>query len=132
MVVRLAGDAGFTLAEIRQLVTEFGRNRWRRLAQRKLGEVRAASERLRSMTVLLEKLLDCKCPDIEFCGRAIEKSAQRPRRTRRGAKTRSPRWSDKIVISKETGTNIDSATPSSAGSKLTRVRGISPDPYRSV
>jgi hypothetical protein len=31
------------------------------------------------MTVLLE------CPDIEFCGRAIEKSAQRPRRTRRGA-----------------------------------------------
>ena len=86
MVVRLAGDAGFTLAEIRQLVTEFGRNRWRRLAQRKLGEVRAASERLRSMTVLLEKLLECKCPNIEFCGRAIERSAQRPRRTRRGAK----------------------------------------------
>ena len=65
---------------------EFGRNRWRRLAQRKLGEVRAASERLRSMTVLLEKLLECKCPNIEFCGRAIERSAQRPRRTRRGAK----------------------------------------------
>jgi MerR family redox-sensitive transcriptional activator SoxR len=87
MVVRLAGDAGFTLAEIRQLVTEFGQNRWRRLAQRKLGEVRAASERLRSMTALLEKLLHCKCPDIEFCGRAIEKSgAARKRRIRPGTK----------------------------------------------
>src|SRR6266542_6823041 len=88
MVVRLAGDAGFTLGEIRQLVTEFGENRWRRLAQRKLGEIQAASERLRSMTVLLEKLLECECPDIEFCGRAIERSAAaRPRRIRRGAKT---------------------------------------------
>jgi MerR family transcriptional regulator, redox-sensitive transcriptional activator SoxR len=89
MVVRLAGDAGFTLAEIRQLVTEFGKNRWRRLAQRKLGEIQAASERLRSMTVLLEKLLECKCPDIEFCGKAIEKSAAaaRPRRSPLGARS---------------------------------------------
>jgi MerR family redox-sensitive transcriptional activator SoxR len=82
MVVRLAGGAGFTLAEIRQLVTEFGKNRWRRLAQRKLAEIQSASERLRSMTTLLEKLLECKCPDIEFCGRAIAKSeAAHPRRT---------------------------------------------------
>ena len=88
MVVRLAGDAGFTLKEIRQLVTEFGENRWRRLAQRKLGEIQAASDRLRSMTALLEKLLECECPDIEFCGRAIEKSGATPaRRTRRGSKT---------------------------------------------
>jgi DNA-binding transcriptional MerR regulator len=88
MVVRLAGDAGFTLKEIRQLVTEFGRNRWRRLAERKLVEIQAASERLRSMTVLLEKLLECECPDIEFCGRAIEKNgATRPRRVLRKSKT---------------------------------------------
>lgn len=87
MVVRLAGDAGFTLKEIRQLVTEFGENRWRRLAQRKLVEIQAASERLRSMTVLLEKLLECECPDIEFCGRAIERTAAtRPRRIRQGSK----------------------------------------------
>ena len=77
-VVQLARDAGFTLAEIRQLVTEFGRSRWRRLAERKLAEVREASERLDAMRVLLEKLLDCRCPDIEFCGRAIAKTRAAP------------------------------------------------------
>ena len=77
MVVQLAKDAGFTLAEIRQLVTEFGRSRWRRLAKRKLAELRAAAERQRAMKGLLEKLLDCECPDIDFCGRAIERSRQR-------------------------------------------------------
>jgi MerR family redox-sensitive transcriptional activator SoxR len=86
-VVQLARDAGFTLAEIRQLVTEFGASRWRRLAERKLVEVQAAAERLRAMTLLLEKLLKCKCPDIEFCGRAIGRTAAtRPRRIRRGSK----------------------------------------------
>ena len=34
LVVQLAIDAGFTLAEARQLVSEFGRDRWRRLAER--------------------------------------------------------------------------------------------------
>jgi MerR family redox-sensitive transcriptional activator SoxR len=87
MVVRLAGQAGFTLKEIRQLVTEFGENRWRRLAERKLAEIQTARQRLRAMTLLLEKLLRCKCPDIEFCGRAIERSgAAGPRRIRRTAK----------------------------------------------
>jgi MerR family redox-sensitive transcriptional activator SoxR len=75
VVVRLARDAGFTIAEVRRLVTEFGRERWRRLAERKLSEIRSAAGRLRVMTALLEKLLDCDCPDIEFCGRALERSA---------------------------------------------------------
>ena len=85
-VVRLARDAGFTLAEIRQLVTEFGANRWRRLAERKLSEVRAAAERLRTMGVLLEKLLKCECPDIEFCGRAIARAQTRIARGRSKAR----------------------------------------------
>jgi MerR family redox-sensitive transcriptional activator SoxR len=76
VVVQLAKDAGFTLAEIRQLVTEFGANRWRRLAERKLGDVLVAAERLRAMTLLLEKLLKCKCPDIDFCGRAVARTAR--------------------------------------------------------
>jgi MerR family redox-sensitive transcriptional activator SoxR len=83
VVVQLAKDAGFTLAEIRQLVTEFGANRWRSLAERKLGEIQVATERLRAMALLLEKLLDCKCPDIEFCGRVIQSG--------RGGKTSQPR-----------------------------------------
>jgi DNA-binding transcriptional MerR regulator len=72
-VIRLAKDVGFSLAEIRQLVNEFGQNRWRLMAQRKLGEIRTAAQRLRAMTELLEKLLRCECPDIEFCGRVLER-----------------------------------------------------------
>jgi MerR family transcriptional regulator, redox-sensitive transcriptional activator SoxR len=77
VVVRLARDAGFSIAEVRRLVTEFGRERWRNLAERKLGELRSTAERLRVMTGLLEKLLACECPDIEFCGRAIERGKKR-------------------------------------------------------
>ena len=86
-VVQLAKDAGFTLAEIRRLVNEFGKNRWRSLAERKLGEVRLAAARLQTMTRLLEKLLRCDCPDIDFCGRTIRRSMTRPSgptRQRRG------------------------------------------------
>jgi len=74
-VARLARDAGFRISEIRQLVTEFGDKRWRTLAKRKLGEVRSAAEQLRTMEELLEKLLRCRCPDLEFCGRVIERRA---------------------------------------------------------
>jgi len=76
-VVQLAREAGFTIAEVRQLVGEFGRNRWRRLAERKLGEVRETAGRLQEMTRLLEKLLDCDCPDLDFCGRVIQKRSRR-------------------------------------------------------
>ena len=76
VVVQLARDAGFSVAEVRRLVTEFGRDRWRRLAQRKLTEIRATASRLETMTALLTKLLDCECPDIEFCGRALERAAR--------------------------------------------------------
>jgi MerR family redox-sensitive transcriptional activator SoxR len=77
-VVQLAKDAGFTLAEIRRLVNEFGKNRWRSQAERKLGEVRLAAARLQTMTRLLEKLLRCDCPDIDFCGRTIRRLRARP------------------------------------------------------
>jgi DNA-binding transcriptional MerR regulator len=79
VVVQLAKDAGFTLAEIRQLVNEFGENRWRRLARRKLGEIRSAAQRLQVMMALLEKLLRWRCPDIEFCGQAIQRYRAPPR-----------------------------------------------------
>jgi MerR family redox-sensitive transcriptional activator SoxR len=86
-VVQLAKDAGFTLAEIRSLVNEFGENRWRSLAERKLGEVRLAAARLQTMAELLEKLLRCDCPDIDFCGRTVRRSMTRsgdPSRQRHG------------------------------------------------
>jgi len=86
-VVQLAKDAGFTLAEIRRLLNGFGKNRWRSEAERKLGEVRLAAARLQTMAQLLEKLLRCECPDIDFCGRTIRRSMTRqsgPTRRRRG------------------------------------------------
>ena len=73
VVVQLARNAGFTIAEVRRLVTEFGLHRWRRMAERKLSEIRSTEQHLQTMTVLLEKLLNCECPDIEFCGRALRR-----------------------------------------------------------
>ena len=75
-VVQLARRAGFTVGEVRQLVGEFGRNRWRRLAGRKLDEVRETAARLQEMARLLEKLLTCDCPDLDFCGRVIQKQSK--------------------------------------------------------
>ena len=73
-VVQLAREAGFSVAEIRQLVGDFPRHRWRRLAERKLQEVEAASARLRTITVLLQRLLECDCFDLEACGRVLQRT----------------------------------------------------------
>ena len=81
LVVQLAIDAGFTLAETRQLVRDFGRDRWRRLAEKKRTEVRATAARLETMDELLSKLLRCECPSIDVCGRVI--SGKRARTGRR-------------------------------------------------
>ena len=70
-VIRLAKETGFTLAEVRRLVTEFGRHRWRTLAERKLVEVRDSAKRLEAMAALLTKLLTCECPDLEVCGSVL-------------------------------------------------------------
>jgi DNA-binding transcriptional MerR regulator len=72
LVVRLAIDAGFTLAETRRLVRDFGRDGWRRLAEKKRVEIRATAARLETMDELLARLLTCECPSIEVCGRVIE------------------------------------------------------------
>src|SRR5215831_14605418 len=56
IVVQLAKDAGFSLAEVRQLVQEFEEHHWRRLADKKLAEIRRASARLRTLERLLGAL----------------------------------------------------------------------------
>jgi len=83
LVVRLAIDAGFTLSEARQLVRDFGRDGWRRLAEKKRAEIRAASARLATMDELLARLLRCECPSIEVCGRLI--AGKRARSVRKSA-----------------------------------------------
>jgi MerR family redox-sensitive transcriptional activator SoxR len=73
-VVRLAQQAGFTLAEIRTLLHGFepatpASSRWRAVAGRKLGEIAALIERARRRQRLLEGLLSCDCSQLADCVR---------------------------------------------------------------
>lgn len=72
-VIEVAKDAGFTLAEIRQLVHGFTGERWKRLAERKLAEIDATAKRLRMMERLLRALLECGCFELEACGRVLRR-----------------------------------------------------------
>jgi MerR family transcriptional regulator, redox-sensitive transcriptional activator SoxR len=72
-VIRLAQEAGFTVAEIRTLLHGFALGappsaRWRALAHRKRREIDALMARARQMRRVLDRLLRCKCPTLEDCG----------------------------------------------------------------
>ncbi len=71
-VIRLAKEAGFTIAEIQTLLYGFESDmppsaRWRILAQRKLLEVDALIERASAMKRLLKAGLACGCLNYEDC-----------------------------------------------------------------
>lgn len=71
-IVRMAQEAGFTIAEVRTLVSGFpartaASDRWRELAHRKLPEVDALIERLRAIRQVLEESLRCGCLTLEAC-----------------------------------------------------------------
>lgn len=71
-VVRVAQQAGFTMAEIRTLLHGFSAEtppsaRWRALASEKLPEVEALIERALGMKRLLEQGLRCDCLRLEDC-----------------------------------------------------------------
>lgn len=70
--IRVARDAGFTLAEIRTLLGGFQPDtplsaRWRELARRKLEEIDAMIARAQGMRRLLEEGLRCDCLTPEEC-----------------------------------------------------------------
>ncbi|MEN8158531.1 MAG: MerR family transcriptional regulator [Myxococcota bacterium] len=76
-IIDLAKRAGFTIAEIRQLLGGFARRtppgvRWRRLAEGKLRELEARIAEARRMQALLEVVTRCECPSFDDCARAIE------------------------------------------------------------
>ena len=84
-LIRLAQDAGFTISEVRHLLSGFDRAtpasaRWRSLAQRKLDEVNARIERAERMRELLERLLRCRCETLGECvrGRVASLPKDRP------------------------------------------------------
>ncbi|HXE58423.1 MAG TPA: MerR family transcriptional regulator [Gemmatimonadales bacterium] len=81
-VVRLAAEAGFTIAEIRALVAGFEVGarpgpRWRVLAARKLAQVEALMARVERMRALLRRALACGCLDLRDCVRILGRSGER-------------------------------------------------------
>jgi MerR family redox-sensitive transcriptional activator SoxR len=71
-LVRLAQEAGFTVAEIRELISGFATatpasTRWQALARRKLVDVVDRIERAQRMKEVLERLLRCRCETLGQC-----------------------------------------------------------------
>ena len=71
-LIALAKDAGFTMAEIKQLVSEttpgvVPAEKWRLLATRKLAELDEAAARLKRMRRVLRQAIDCGCVDLAAC-----------------------------------------------------------------
>lgn len=71
-IIRMAQQAGFTLAEIQLLLHDFPDDappsvRWQRLAHQKLAELDEQRRNLQAMKGLLEQTLQCQCETLEEC-----------------------------------------------------------------
>lgn len=82
-VVRYARSAGFTIAEIRQLVRGFADGtpasvRWRKLAGRKIAEMDALIQHAQGVKLMLQAGLRCRCLTLEECGQALSRQALSP------------------------------------------------------
>lgn len=67
-VIRLLGDAGFTIQEMRGLLDHGrGRRRWRPLAERKLRDIEARYAEIQEASRLLQVALACDCETLEGC-----------------------------------------------------------------
>jgi MerR family redox-sensitive transcriptional activator SoxR len=76
-LIKLAQEAGFTLAETRTFLSGFPgetppAKRWRTLAERKLKELDALETRIRQMRLLLETGFHCSCPRVEDCEKYLQ------------------------------------------------------------
>lgn len=93
-LIDLAQRAGFRVAEIKKLLAGFsGRaapgERWRSLAQAKLGEIEGRIAEAERMKRVLRTVLGCRCPTIDDCGRAMRDGRGRGRRGARGGSRRA-------------------------------------------
>lgn len=73
-VLKLAQACGFTLAEVKTLLLGFDQRsgpseRWRKLAARKARELDAQIMNLQKMRKLVDQVADCKCVNLQECGR---------------------------------------------------------------
>jgi MerR family transcriptional regulator, redox-sensitive transcriptional activator SoxR len=72
LLICFASDMGFTLGEIKIFLNGLGGSapvgpRWRKLAHRKIEEVKRTIERSRQLQTLLEHLLKCQCASLQVC-----------------------------------------------------------------
>ena len=75
-LIRLAQSAGFSISEIRTLLSGFSRRtppaaRWQRLAAAKRDELDEQIRRARAMRQVLDTVLQCDCPTLDDCGAAL-------------------------------------------------------------
>jgi MerR family redox-sensitive transcriptional activator SoxR len=75
-IIRLAQQAGFTIAEIQMLLHHFPANtppseRWQAMATQKLDELEEQLKTIQAMKALLEQTLDCECETMEDCGAGL-------------------------------------------------------------
>jgi len=83
-IIRLAREAGFTVAETRTFLSGFSQAtppaaRWRTLAERKLAEIDARTRQLEHMRALLTTNFECRCPTLADCERALIEMERRGR-----------------------------------------------------
>lgn len=76
-LIELAKNAGFTIAETRQLLRGVSRrtppgSRWRAMAQKKLDELEERIAEAKRMRVVLKRMMDCECPTFEDCTRGAQ------------------------------------------------------------
>ena len=72
LLIRFATEMGFTLAEIKLFLNGLRDStpvgpRWKKLATRKLREVELTIARSLQLKSLLQGLLHCHCPSLQFC-----------------------------------------------------------------
>src|ERR1700675_3697092 len=72
LLIRFATDMGFTLAEIKLFLGGLRDNtpvgpHWKKLATHKLREVNQSIARSLKLKSLLQGLLRCHCPSLQFC-----------------------------------------------------------------
>jgi MerR family redox-sensitive transcriptional activator SoxR len=72
LLIRFASDMGFTLSEIKLFLSGLRDNtpvgpRWKKLADRKILEIKATLERSLRLKSLLQHLLHCRCASLQVC-----------------------------------------------------------------
>jgi len=75
-LIEVAKAAGFTVAEMKRLLSGFARKtppgvRWRSLAESKLEELDRRAEEIQRMKRVLEAVTGCHCPTLEDCSSAL-------------------------------------------------------------